>query len=193
MGAEQSCASDAHDEQRQELCGGRCSFARALLRGRMQEAAKLVWRPDIRDVAFILLRLDSAASQAGIATSMHLRPQDALMQTELRCRRVQSASEASHSCGATGFRDATDALESVHAQDGVVKVSFNSCLQAYELRGAGAVLHSHSLNAVAATLLDQGCSEFRATHLEMIKARSRVPPHGGCPPHCRCSRVPGRC
>ncbi len=43
--------------------------------------------------------------------------------------------------------------------------------QAYELRGAGAVLHSHSLNAVAATLLDQGCSEFRATHLEMIKAR----------------------
>ena len=45
--------------------------------------------------------------------------------------------------------------------------------QAYELRGAGAVLHSHSLNAVAATLLDQGGSEFRATHLEMIKVRIR--------------------
>jgi methylthioribulose 1-phosphate dehydratase/enolase-phosphatase E1 len=33
------------------------------------------------------------------------------------------------------------------------------------------VLHSHSLNAVMATLLDEAAPEFRVTHLEMIKAR----------------------
>ena len=54
------------------------------------------------------------------------------------------------------------------------------CLQAYELRGAGAVLHSHSINAVMATLLQQhkgkGCAgEFKVTNLEMIKASSRNP------------------
>ena len=42
-------------------------------------------------------------------------------------------------------------------------------LQAYELRGAGAVLHSHCLNAVMATLIDEHATEFRVTHLEMIK------------------------
>ncbi len=42
-------------------------------------------------------------------------------------------------------------------------------LQAYELRGAGAVMHSHSLNAVMATMLDEHASEFKVTHLEMIK------------------------
>jgi ribulose-5-phosphate 4-epimerase/fuculose-1-phosphate aldolase len=42
-------------------------------------------------------------------------------------------------------------------------------LQAYELRGAGAVLHSHSLNAVMATMLDPNATEFRVTHIEMIK------------------------
>lgn len=41
--------------------------------------------------------------------------------------------------------------------------------QAYELRGAGAVIHSHSLSAVAATLLDQESAEFSVTHIEMIK------------------------
>ena len=41
--------------------------------------------------------------------------------------------------------------------------------KAYELRGAGAVLHSHSLSAVLATMLDPGAPEFRATHLEMVK------------------------
>ena len=39
---------------------------------------------------------------------------------------------------------------------------------AYRLRGAGAVIHSHSQQAVLTTLLYPG-AEFRATHLEMIK------------------------
>ena len=43
------------------------------------------------------------------------------------------------------------------------------CLQAYELRGATAVLHSHSMNAVLATLLDPTAKEFRVTNLEMVK------------------------
>ena len=47
------------------------------------------------------------------------------------------------------------------------------CLQAYELRGAGAVLHSHSLNAVMVTLLDEAAPEFSVTHLEMIKVRTK--------------------
>lgn len=42
--------------------------------------------------------------------------------------------------------------------------------QAYELRGAGAVIHSHSMNAFMATILDPEASEFTVTHIEMIKA-----------------------
>lgn len=40
-------------------------------------------------------------------------------------------------------------------------------LKAINLRGAGAVIHSHSLHAVAATLLFE--QEFSISHLEMIK------------------------
>ncbi|HJK95539.1 MAG TPA: methylthioribulose 1-phosphate dehydratase [Polyangiaceae bacterium LLY-WYZ-15_(1-7)] len=40
-------------------------------------------------------------------------------------------------------------------------------LAAYRLRGAGAVLHSHSVNALLATLAFEG--DFRVTHLEMMK------------------------
>lgn len=40
-------------------------------------------------------------------------------------------------------------------------------LKAINLRGAGAVIHSHSIHAVMATLLFQ--SEFAVSHLEMIK------------------------
>lgn len=40
-------------------------------------------------------------------------------------------------------------------------------MNAFELRGAGAVLHSHSVNAMLATLTDG--DEFRVTHLEMMK------------------------
>eukprot|EP00892_Ulva_mutabilis_P005540 jgi/Ulvmu1/3358/UM156_0015.1 len=43
---------------------------------------------------------------------------------------------------------------------------------AYDLRGAGAVMHSHSINAMMATLLDPTASEFRCTHLEMMKGIS---------------------
>lgn len=39
---------------------------------------------------------------------------------------------------------------------------------AYQLRGAGAVLHSHSPNAVMATLATEG-DVFEVTHLEMLK------------------------
>lgn len=41
--------------------------------------------------------------------------------------------------------------------------------QAFELRGAGAVLHGHSMNAFLATLLDPEASELAVTHIEMIK------------------------
>ena len=41
--------------------------------------------------------------------------------------------------------------------------------QAYEHRDAGAVMHSHSMNAVLATMLDPAASEFKCTHLEMMK------------------------
>jgi methylthioribulose-1-phosphate dehydratase len=41
--------------------------------------------------------------------------------------------------------------------------------KAYELRGAGAVLHSHALEALLATLLEPGAPAFRVSHLEMIK------------------------
>jgi methylthioribulose 1-phosphate dehydratase/enolase-phosphatase E1 len=44
-----------------------------------------------------------------------------------------------------------------------------AALQAYELRGAGAVMHSHSINSVLATMLDPHSSEFKVTHIEMIK------------------------
>ncbi|GIL73814.1 hypothetical protein Vretimale_5328 [Volvox reticuliferus] len=42
-------------------------------------------------------------------------------------------------------------------------------MAAYELRNAGAVIHSHSINAVLATMLDPEASEFVITHVEMIK------------------------
>ncbi|GLI61323.1 hypothetical protein VaNZ11_003680, partial [Volvox africanus] len=42
-------------------------------------------------------------------------------------------------------------------------------MAAYELRNAGAVIHSHSMNAVLATMLDPAASEFVITHVEMIK------------------------
>jgi len=42
-------------------------------------------------------------------------------------------------------------------------------MAAYELRGAGAVLHSHAPETVMATLLAGSASEFRCTQLEMIK------------------------
>uniref|UniRef100_A0A7S3R9P0 Probable bifunctional methylthioribulose-1-phosphate dehydratase/enolase-phosphatase E1 n=1 Tax=Dunaliella tertiolecta TaxID=3047 RepID=A0A7S3R9P0_DUNTE len=42
-------------------------------------------------------------------------------------------------------------------------------MAAYELRNAGAVIHSHSMNALLATLLEPDSDEFSVTHLEMIK------------------------
>jgi len=42
-------------------------------------------------------------------------------------------------------------------------------LAAYQLRSAGAVLHSHSIDAKAATLLNPNATEFRMSRMEMIK------------------------
>jgi methylthioribulose-1-phosphate dehydratase len=42
-------------------------------------------------------------------------------------------------------------------------------MHAFDLRGAGACLHSHSVNVVMATLLDESSDEFVVTHQEMIK------------------------
>lgn len=53
-------------------------------------------------------------------------------------------------------------------------------MSAYELRGAGAVIHSHSVHSVLATLLDPSSSEFRATNLEMIKGIVGHTYFGGC-------------
>lgn len=46
-------------------------------------------------------------------------------------------------------------------------------LQAFQLRGAGAVVHSHSTNAVMATMLDERATEFHVTQLEMVKVGAR--------------------
>ncbi|KIZ00060.1 enolase-phosphatase E1 [Monoraphidium neglectum] len=53
-------------------------------------------------------------------------------------------------------------------------------MAAYELRGAGAVMHSHSLNAVMATMLDPQATEFTVTHLEMIKGIAGHGFYGNC-------------
>src|SRR5437763_12082311 len=48
-------------------------------------------------------------------------------------------------------------------------------LKAINLRGAGAVIHSHSIHAVMATLLFE--AEFAISHLEMIKGISGMSYH----------------
>ena len=42
-------------------------------------------------------------------------------------------------------------------------------MHAFNIRGAGACIHSHSMNVVLATLLDESKDEFVVTHQEMIK------------------------
>lgn len=42
-------------------------------------------------------------------------------------------------------------------------------MNAYTMRNAGAVIHSHSKSSVLATLLFDGKREFRISHIEMIK------------------------
>lgn len=65
----------------------------------------------------------------------------------------------------------------VHAPSKSLEVS--ACLpifqQAYRLRDAGAVIHSHGMHAMLATIISG--SEFRATHLEMIKGVSGMGYH----------------
>jgi len=57
----------------------------------------------------------------------------------------------------------------IHAPETTCKLSECAPLfmNAYRLRGAGAVMHSHSVHAVMATLVFE--REFEITHLEMIK------------------------
>jgi len=45
-------------------------------------------------------------------------------------------------------------------------------MAAYKLRGAGAVLHSHSINALLASLISG--SQFEITHIEMLKGMQGV-------------------
>eukprot|EP00898_Chlorokybus_atmophyticus_P002980 jgi/Chlat1/3683/Chrsp24S00803 len=42
-------------------------------------------------------------------------------------------------------------------------------MAAYNMRNAGAVIHSHSIWSALATLLEPGATEFRISHMEMIK------------------------
>jgi methylthioribulose 1-phosphate dehydratase/enolase-phosphatase E1 len=42
-------------------------------------------------------------------------------------------------------------------------------LKAYQMRNAGAVIHSHGLESCLATMIDPTATEFRITHMEMIK------------------------
>ncbi|XP_039599969.1 methylthioribulose-1-phosphate dehydratase [Polypterus senegalus] len=60
----------------------------------------------------------------------------------------------------------------IHCPPSCKKLKKSQCtplfMNAYTLRGAGAVIHTHSKSAVMATLLFPG-KEFRITHQEMIK------------------------
>lgn len=63
-----------------------------------------------------------------------------------------------------------------HNEDGqpVQKLKISACQPlfslAFNMRDAGAVIHSHSMYAMLCTLLDgEHSKEFRATHVEMIK------------------------
>lgn len=69
-----------------------------------------------------------------------------------------------------------EAGETLEAPDGY-KLSACAPLfyNAFNIRGAGAVLHSHSKNALLATLLFG--DEFEVTHLEMMKGISGVGYH----------------
>ncbi|CAI7769974.1 unnamed protein product [Closterium sp. NIES-54] len=42
-------------------------------------------------------------------------------------------------------------------------------LKCFEMRGAGAVIHSHGMETAMATMLVPGAKEFRISHMEMIK------------------------
>ncbi|CAO2144130.1 unnamed protein product [Urochloa humidicola] len=43
-------------------------------------------------------------------------------------------------------------------------------MKAYQMRGAGAVIHSHGIETCIASMLEPGAKEFRMTHMEMLKA-----------------------
>ncbi|CAH9115677.1 unnamed protein product [Cuscuta europaea] len=42
-------------------------------------------------------------------------------------------------------------------------------LKAYEMRNAGAVIHSHGMESCLVTMMNPSAKEFRITHMEMIK------------------------
>jgi len=67
------------------------------------------------------------------------------------------------------FRMALDGTVVFHPSDAALRPSECSSLflKAINLRGAGAVIHSHSIHAMTATLLFE--KEFSISHLEMIK------------------------
>lgn len=69
-----------------------------------------------------------------------------------------------------------DAEETILEPNPEKKLKKSECLplfmNAYRMRGAEAVIHSHSVHAVLATLIFEG-NEFRITHQEMIKGIKR--------------------
>ncbi|KAK5846109.1 hypothetical protein PVK06_002380 [Gossypium arboreum] len=50
-----------------------------------------------------------------------------------------------------------------------MKYSFFLLIQAYHMRNAGAVIHSHGMEFCLATMINPHLKEFRVTHMEMIK------------------------
>eukprot|EP00894_Picocystis_sp_ML_P003885 jgi/Pico_ML_1/54402/g4756.t1 len=63
--------------------------------------------------------------------------------------------------------------EGVHRLPEMPRPKLSECaplfMEAYKQRNAGAVLHSHALDAMLVTLVDESATTFTVTHLEMIK------------------------
>lgn len=63
--------------------------------------------------------------------------------------------------------------EGVHRLPEMPRPKLSECaplfMEAYKQRNAGAVLHSHALEAMLVTLIDESAATFTVTHLEMIK------------------------
>ncbi|CAN0920266.1 Probable bifunctional methylthioribulose-1-phosphate dehydratase/enolase-phosphatase E1 [Linum grandiflorum] len=57
----------------------------------------------------------------------------------------------------------------IYAITGCADTAFYCNSQAYQMRDAGAVIHSHGMESCLVTMLNPSSKEFRITHMEMIK------------------------